>query len=183
MISGVIYNVFFHPLRSFPGPPTHIISRIPYCYNLLKGTLAFDVLRFHEKYGEVVRIAPDELAFCSPSAWKDIMGHKNMAEEFTKQPKFYRPLPELDRENIVNSTSREEHGKLRRTLAHGFSDKAMQAQEPVIRKYVDLLIQRLHENGNKGSTAVDLGLWYNYTTFDVASPSHFPFYFLTQQNR
>ena len=92
------------------------------------------------------------------------MGHKNMTEEFTKQPKFYRPIPEADRENVVNTMSREEHGKLRRTLAHGFSDKSMQAQEPVIRKYVDLLIQRLHEHGNGGSKALDLGLWYNYTT-------------------
>ena len=166
LLSGVIYNVFFHPLRSFPGPPAFIISRIPFCYKVLRGTLTHDVLKFHEKYGEVVRIAPDELAFCNPKAWQDIMGHKNMADEFAKQPKFYRPMPERERVNVINS-GREDHSRLRRTMAHGFSDKSMQAQEPVIGKYIDLLIKRLHENGSGGSKALDLGLWYNYTTFDV----------------
>ncbi|KAK2771085.1 trichothecene c-15 hydroxylase [Colletotrichum kahawae] len=40
-------------------------------------------------------------------------------------------------------------------------------QEPMIRGYIDLLIQRLHENSQQGRKAVDICAWFNYTTFDI----------------
>lgn len=56
------------------------------------------------------------------------------------------------------------HSRHRRLLAHAFSDKALREQEPLIKEYVDLLMQRLRErDGEK----VDLVAWFNYTTFDL----------------
>lgn len=70
----VVYNIFFHPLRSFPGPITHAASRIPYCIYLCTGRHPFHVHSLHARYGPVVRIAPDELAISGAgTAWKDIM--------------------------------------------------------------------------------------------------------------
>lgn len=160
-----MYKLFFHPLHSFPGPFSHAISRLPYFRRLLRGTLPLDMLQLHQKYGEVVRIAPDELAFSNPAAWKDIMGHRTGGDEFAKQMKFYRPV-EAEHVNIVNA-DREEHSRLRRQLAHGFSDKSMHDQEPLIGSYIDLLIKRLYENCAGGSKPLNLGAWYNYTTFDI----------------
>ncbi|KAJ5752860.1 hypothetical protein N7520_009777 [Penicillium odoratum] len=90
IITKVIYNVYFHPLSRFPGPKSHAISRIPYFRRAIKGTLPFDMLDLHKKYGDIVRIAPDELAFSHPDAWKDIMGHKNGKPEMAKASWFYR---------------------------------------------------------------------------------------------
>lgn len=137
-------------------------SRAPYCWKLLRGTLPFDMLDLHNQYGDVVRIAPDELAYSSSAAWKEIMGHRTGEEELGKSKIFYRPV-DASPVNIVNA-DREVHSVLRRQLAHGFSEKSMREQEPVIKGYIDLLIQRLHENCE---TAVDLAAWYNFTTFDI----------------
>ena len=52
-------------------------------------------------------------------------------------------------------------------MAHGFSDRSMREQQPLIKGYVDLLVQRLAENGDGGRRAVDVAAWYNFTTFDV----------------
>lgn len=124
------------------------------------------MLDLHKKYGEVVRIAPNELAFANPAAWKDIMGHRGPGEEeLTKWQDFYRPVKDIPTD-IVNA-GREEHAALRRVLAHGFSDKSMRAQQPIIKGYVDLLIQRLKENCEEGKKKVNLMAWYNFTTFDV----------------
>lgn len=164
-MAKAIYNVFFHPLRSFPGPTLLGMSRIPYCWKLLRGNLPYDMLGLHEKYGDVVRIAPDELAFSHAAAWKDIMGHNPSGDELGKSKIFYRPVEDSP-VNIANA-DREEHGILRRQLAHGFSEKSMREQEPLIQVYVDLLIQRLHENCAAGSRALDLTAWYNWTTFDI----------------
>ncbi|KAJ5738184.1 cytochrome P450 monooxygenase [Penicillium malachiteum] len=159
-----LYNVFFHPLRAYPGPTLFGMSRIPYCWRLLRGTLPYDILNLHKKYGEVVRIAPDELAFSNVTAMKEILGHR-YGEEFQKLKSFYRPV-DASPVNIVNA-EREDHGILRRQLAHGFSEKSMREQEPIINVYIDLLIQRLHENCAAGTKALNLTAWYNWTTFDI----------------
>ncbi|KAF9890223.1 hypothetical protein FE257_006135 [Aspergillus nanangensis] len=163
-ITSIVYNVYFHPLSRFPGPFSHTISRIPYLYRSINGTLPFDMLELHRKYGNVVRVAPDELAFSHPDAWKDIMGHRKGDEEMAKARWFYHPI-EDDAVHIVNE-SREKHGHLRRQMAHGFSEKAMRDQEPLIRQYIDLLIERLRANCVDGKPVV-LSDWYNYTTFDI----------------
>ena len=161
-----MYNLFFHPLRRYPGPLVLRATRLGFCYKILKGTLAVDVLDLHRRYGDVVRIAPDELAFADPVAWKDIMGHKTRGDaEFRKTEAFYRPVEDMPVDIIT--ASREEHGTLRRTLAHGFSDRSMREPQPIIKKYIDLLIQRLRENSRDGAAAVNMAAWYNYTTFDV----------------
>lgn len=131
----------------------------------VRGTLPFDLLSLHEKYGEVVRIAPDELSFSHPDAWKDIMGHLKSGQEMSKYQKFYRPVGS-EPTHIVDA-DREEHSMLRRQLAHGFSDKSMRDQEPLIGQYIDLLIKRLHQNCDDGNQLVDMTAWYNFTTFDI----------------
>ena len=124
------------------------------------------MLDLHKQYGDVVRIAPNELAFSTPEAWKDIMGNRKAGEEeIGKFLDFYRPI-ESQPINII-SAGREQHGLLRRQLSHGFSEKAMREQEPLIGGYIDLFIQRLHENCAGGVKLVNLMAWYNFTTFDV----------------
>lgn len=93
LLSHVCYNVFFHPLRKFPGPLWMGASRISYCYRLVTGRLPFDILELHRRYGEVVRIAPNELVFANAQAWKDIMGHRGPGEpEMEKAPQMYNTL-------------------------------------------------------------------------------------------
>ncbi|KAK2774463.1 cytochrome p450 [Colletotrichum kahawae] len=163
----LVYNIFFHPLAKYPGPLLMRASRIPFLQKHITGTLSFEVLDLHKKYGDVVRVAPNELAFADARAWKDIMGIRRGRPEMEKWDKFYRPIPGMAT-NIVNS-GREEHGLLRRQLAHGFSDQSMHKQQPLIKKYVDLLIHRLYENGPRQGKAVNMAAWYNFTTFDIIS--------------
>ena len=164
--SYAIYNLYFHPLARYPGPLLMRMTRLGYCLRLMRGTLPFDMLELHKKYGKVVRVAPNELAFQDSQAWKDIMGHKTgSALEFEKWDNFYRPVADMPID-IVNAP-REEHGLIRRTMAHGFSDRNMRDQQPLIKKYLDTLLRKLKENGEGGKKALDIMAWYNFTTFDV----------------
>lgn len=53
---------------------------------------------------------------------------------------------------------------IRRNLAPMFTETAMRAQEPLMNKYFDLLIQRLHENCFK---PINIVTWFNLVTFDI----------------
>lgn len=74
-------------------------------------------------------------------------------------------------ENTILGANREDHRRYRRILSNGFSAKAMQDQQPMMMKYVDLLLQRLHEHCDDGKKALDLVSWYNFTTFDLIAIS------------
>lgn len=56
---------------------------------------------------------------------------------------------------------------MRRLLANGFTGAAMLEQEPLIRKNVNLLIQRLREVTDGGKTSVNMFEWFSYCTFDI----------------
>ncbi|KAK8042505.1 cytochrome P450 [Apiospora phragmitis] len=162
-----VYNGLFHPLASFPGPLSHRVSIIPRIVYLVTGRLAFHVANLHAKYGAVVRISPNELAFCEPQAWKDVYGHRRQGqEEFSKYLGFYRPIKGESPASIM-SAPRHDHTLLRRQLSHGFSDRSMRGQEPIIGSYVDLLIKRLRQHGGDGAKALNMREWLNWTTFDI----------------
>ncbi|PKX90507.1 cytochrome P450 [Aspergillus novofumigatus IBT 16806] len=116
----------------------------------------------HQRYGDIVRVAPDELFFAHPGAWSDI--HKKTGKEMEKAPWFYRPLERYPRS--LMDESHEQHGRLRRQMASGFSEKSMRDQEPIIRGYIDLLLQKLREKSNDSQPVV-ISDWFNYTTFDI----------------
>lgn len=158
-----VYNLFFHPLRAFPGPVLWRASRIPYAIRSLRGTLTMEMLDVHNKYGMVVRIAPNELAFADPLAWRDIMQTTKGVPEMGKWAEYYRPR--ANHPGSIFNAPAEEHARLRKQLASGFSERSMRAQAHIFRDYMDLLIRRLRQNCQNGP--LDMVDWYNFTTFDL----------------
>ena len=46
-------------------------------------------------------------------------------------------------------------------MSHGFSEKALREQEPLIQEYCDLLMKRFYESCDNGTKMVDMVEWYN----------------------
>lgn len=59
----LLYNLFVHPLRGYPGPPSWAASPVPKALHVLVGTYGRKTVEFHGIYGPAVRVAPGELAF------------------------------------------------------------------------------------------------------------------------
>lgn len=138
---------------------------IPYLGAMWTGYHHIAVARLHAKYGPVVRIAPNNLSYISPQAWKDIYSHKKTVEqEMIKDPEFYVGNP--DAPTIVNG-NREQHARYRRLYSPGFSLRSLREQEPLIQNYVNLFVNGLGRDCDSGKTAVDMVQWFNWTTFDI----------------
>lgn len=157
--------MFFHPLRSFPGPKTWAASRVPFSLAQIGGKPHKKLLELHDKYGPIVRIADNELSFILADAWKDNNGHRSAGR--LENPK--EPMAVLGNEHNLFGANLEDHTRMRRVLSHGFSMKAMLDQQPLISTHVNLLLQRLHEHCEGGARPVDMVSWYNRVTFDVIS--------------
>lgn len=155
----VIYNLYFHPLSGFPGPKIAAATRLYYIKYLLTGRLPFNNTKLHKEYGGVVRIAPNELSLNIAEGWKDVYGTRPQKPEMTKNAHFYAAMASGS-DSIIGST-RDRHGPLRRLVSHGFSEKALREQEPLIQTYCDLLMKRLYEHSKDGTEKVDMVQWYN----------------------
>jgi cytochrome P450 len=182
-VCHAIWTHLRHPLREFPGPRLAAWSDIPYCYWLLRGRQPFILLGLHEKYGPVVRIAPNELSFNTASSWKDIYGYRPGHSPFIKGG-FYDGGPFVKRfgtRSLVNIKDPTEHGQMRRYLAHAFSDKSMREQEELVAKEVDTLVKKLGQFG-AAEDGTNLQSWLNMATFDIAGSLGFGKSFDALQN-
>lgn len=61
----------------------------------------------------------------------------------------------------------ENHSRVRRLFSPAFSERALKQQEPLFRKYVDLLTYKISEVGEDGSKPVEMTQLLNFATFDV----------------
>lgn len=139
-------------------------SRLPLTYWTIIGEAPRKILQLHKTYGDVIRVAPDQLAYTDSAAWKDIYGYRQGRSQLPKDLTNYPPqVPGFPR-GIVTADD-PDHARFRRLLSHAFSAKALEAQEPRILKHVDRLTQNLSDVGPLGPQ--DLVAWYNWTTFDL----------------
>ena len=158
-----VHTLYFHPLARFPGPKSWIISRIPFFFALRAGTYMQRITTLHAKYGPIIRIGVNELSFTDGRAWEEIYAMKAGME---KNPNWC-PAPKNGVRGILTA-NKADHARYRHLLAPVFSEKALREQEPIIQKYISLMISKLKEEEIKApSKPVDLVKWTEYTVFDL----------------
>jgi cytochrome P450 len=137
------------------------VSRIPYATAYVQGKLHKRVQHLHAQYGDVVRVAPDELSYQNQQAWKDIHGH---TRNFPKNMRFYHLSKSKAPSVVVASDS--VHGRQKRAILRPFLEPALKSHERLLRPFVDTLIQNLQQTSGKKDSVVDMTEWYNYVMFD-----------------
>ncbi|KAJ8059496.1 hypothetical protein OCU04_011157 [Sclerotinia nivalis] len=164
---NAIYNLYLHPLSHFPGPAAWSASRLPFAKALIAGTIVHDVENTHRKYGPVVRIAPNEISFAHNQAWTDIFTVRPGHLPFPKDPIWWARQPGHP-ESLI-SAGPEDHARMRKLLHHGFTPRALKMQEPILHKYVGLLVERMSKRSKEtpDGGVLDIVPWFNYITFDI----------------
>ncbi|CAG8953633.1 hypothetical protein HYFRA_00010092 [Hymenoscyphus fraxineus] len=170
---NAVYNLYFHPLSKHPGPKLWAASRLPFIYCLVTGKLVQREREFHEKYGDFLRLAPDEVSFASEEAWNDIYtfrkGHKRALRD-----KRYYTAPDSKVDNIITTADFRFHARIRGILSNSFTEASLRSQYPLILSKADLLISQLQllaenpaNNGEGGR--INMTEWLNFFTMDTIS--------------
>ncbi|KAL1598832.1 hypothetical protein SLS60_007974 [Paraconiothyrium brasiliense] len=163
-----IYRLYFHPLSKFPGPKSAAVSHVPEVLATWKGRQHKRVALLHERYGNVVRIAPDEVSFVDADAWKDIYGHGSKGALGGMPHKPWQRHSNTNGATSLIIAQDVDHTRMRRLFNPAFSERALKQQEPLFMKYVNLLAEKLHEGIEKDPNhKFDMLKMYNFTTFDV----------------
>lgn len=172
VVFKAVYNIFFHPLRSYPGPLLWRASRFPYVVRFMQGKIPYDLKRLHAEYGPVVRIAPDELTYNCSKAWRDIYGRNKQPNGettlFNKDPILYSAVF-ADHKALIDSDG-DEHRPQKRTLSYAFSHQVLVERGHIITGCIDRMIEgvKAHLGSSPSvSAVVDICPWIENALFDL----------------
>ncbi|OQV00568.1 hypothetical protein CLAIMM_06048 [Cladophialophora immunda] len=129
----------------------------------MKGTWHDDVLELHQKYGRIVRIAPNELSIVDEFAMKHLYGHGHNA----KKTAWYKVWdPPNTAPQLFSELDKTYHAYLRKRVAGAYAMSSILKYEKYIQDCLDLLLWRLKGKAELGQR-VDMAQWTNAFAFDV----------------
>ena len=140
----------------------------------MSGNLAHKCHSLHERFGPVVRIAPDELSFADSSAWKTIYGQqKGRYTPFRKNYDTFNETRNQIGAHSVFLAGDEDHMRMRKVLGHAFSPQALREQEPKLLNHAEHLLRGLDQAVSISDGDVDLNQWYTWAAFDILADASF----------
>ncbi|KAL2043852.1 hypothetical protein N7G274_003372 [Stereocaulon virgatum] len=157
--SILIYRIFFHRLRSFPGP---FLAKTTKFWHVSKVARRSDNFRqldsLYHRYGEFVRTGPNEVTMFSPEALNLILGSGSKCTK-TSWYDVLKPLVSL------NSTrDKSLHDRRRRIWNRGFSSKALHGYEERVAIYTQEFYERISQSAGR---SINVTSWTRYFSFDV----------------
>jgi hypothetical protein len=169
-LAWIAYSRLLHPLKHIPGPFWASISRLWMVHHLWRGDMDIVQRKLHQRYGPLVRIAPDEIACAAPEAISKIYP---TSKPLAKQHGFYSVWQNKSfskyPDNFSN-TDEKLHSERRRIVNNVYSMSTILSLEPYIDDCSRLFVQRMGEFADSG-TAVDLGDWLQwYVRSSSAAP-------------
>ncbi|TVY32808.1 Cytochrome P450 monooxygenase [Lachnellula subtilissima] len=168
-----VYNLYFHPLRSFPGPIYGKVTGFWYISKIIQGNSFLVIKRLHDQYGDVVRIAPNELSYNTAEAWKSIYGRNiQLHGEDKASATGNRLLKDTllygagfeGADTVVNAEGTF-YAPQRRALAYAFTRKSLMTKEDLLTHYTDRAIANLTIQISAADT-VDVGPMFANAIFD-----------------
>jgi cytochrome P450 len=166
MAGNCIYNLYFHPASRFPGPRLAAISNVWYAYHWITGKYPIAIANALKQYGDVVRIAPNEVVFITPQAAADIYNPQSKGLELFPKADFIS-LGWAD-QGVTWETDPVKHRHKAKRLVPAFSAKSLKSKEPTIHKYTDFFVQKMTESGSRPE-GVELRQWADWLAMDMAA--------------
>lgn len=161
--SLVLYRLAFHPLRKYPGPLLGKLTRFLATYHVWAWDYHDWLQAMHEKYGEAVRISPNEIAFTSITS-VDVI-HGAQAGKMARGP-FYEGDPNRPADSMLSTRSLYEHRWRRKGWERGFGSYQLKHFEPRVKQHLQTLTAQLK---TRAGTAVDMTAWAEFFAYDVMS--------------
>ncbi|KAJ5213267.1 hypothetical protein N7449_000436 [Penicillium cf. viridicatum] len=164
LVFRTVYNLYFHPLSSFPGPKlTAATFFYEFYYDVVKsGMYIWEIERMHEKYGPIVRINPREVHIKDSSYYDEI--HASASRKRSKDPKYAIAFGAPN--SLVGTITHDHHRFRRGLLSNYFSKRSVVDLGPSIHDKVDKLIARF-EQAHQTDDVLHLELDFAALTADV----------------
>ncbi|KAK9855884.1 hypothetical protein MYU51_001537 [Penicillium brevicompactum] len=156
----VLKRVFFNPLRHLPGPWYTSLTGFVLRVHALKGYRSQWVDELHDKYGPVVRIAPDAVDISDYDGFREI--HK-IGSAFVKSSWYIKFREAI---NCFTATDPHVHARKRRLLSRPFSKTSLREHwEPTVRQLAEAAVRGIKKEAAVGPS--DSMKWWTFMATDV----------------
>ncbi|CAL1708242.1 unnamed protein product [Somion occarium] len=145
----------FHPLAQYPGPLPGKISKLWDVWMTAKGSHHQYVRALHDKYGDIVRIGPNELSIRHEDAIAPIL-----TRDLRKGP-YYDSRQADGKRALDGIRDFVEHAARRKPWTKATSISAIKGYSEYLTKTVDELVQALDVKQE-----VDISDWMTFVAFD-----------------
>jgi cytochrome P450 len=157
-----LFRAVTSPLRHIPGPFWSRFTRLPLKKAIIGGRRIFFIDELHERYGDVVRIAPDEISVADTDGFKQIHA---VSSKFVKDH-WYEELTIFPRHSVFTMQTKETHAARRKLFAKGFSKTYLREHyEPIVAEKAKLAVDGLKKRALAGSA--DLMQWWTFLATDT----------------
>jgi hypothetical protein len=167
LVSILAYRLSpFHPLAKYPGPIPCRISKFWMAWVSSGGKQHKYYYGLHQKYGDVVRIGPNELSFCNVDAISPLMGYFGLP----KGPHWDGRLAEQTNiRALIGLRDPAEHARRRKPWTRGFSSAALKGYEEILGRRVHEFVTALEQQRQP----INLAELISHFTFDFMSDMAF----------
>ncbi|KAJ3515892.1 hypothetical protein NLJ89_g1470 [Agrocybe chaxingu] len=151
----------WHPLAKYPGPLLCKLSKFYLAFKAARGGKQHIYYKnLHEKYGNVVRVGPNELIICDVNVVNPILGPTGLP----KGPFWEGRVPEQEAvKPLIAIRDKQEHNRRRRPWTRAFSTPALKGYENMVTKRSFQLMDAL--GAQKG--IVNLTQWVSFFAYDI----------------
>ncbi|PUU75359.1 cytochrome P450, partial [Tuber borchii] len=157
------------PLKDVPGPWLASCSPLyRFWYAVVKGNFHNDLTNLHRQYGNVVRIAPNEVSIWDPRAVSEIYAHgdKGYAKSLLKLPRYDIALPN-GFFNLAVERDIQTHAEGRRAIAKDYNMTATLMAEAHFDNVIKDFILALDRNFAQKGGVCNFTIWSEYFTYDM----------------
>lgn len=153
-----------HPLYHVPGPFMCRLTQLWLVKSLVRGKTRFDIQALHDRYGDIVRIGPDEVSIRNADATMQIVGGKS----WQKGPSYDNTAsaPGAHETALIALRDHKDHAVRRRVWDKAFSISSLKEYQGPIQTRLNQL--RTYIQQREGQT-IDLHVTMGYFVYDVMS--------------
>ncbi|KAI0139736.1 cytochrome P450 [Pestalotiopsis sp. NC0098] len=157
------YRALLHPLRSYPGPFLAKVTSLYAGSAAVKKSLHLQILKDHEKYGSVVRLAPNRLVFNTVTAWRGIYQSDQIIKAYT-----YHSTSKDFKVNMFSERDQAAHRTKRKLIGQVLTERSMRSFEPAMTEQIDIYLSQIRE-ASQNSTPVNMTEKARHLALDVVA--------------
>ncbi|KAH9971364.1 high nitrogen upregulated cytochrome P450 monooxygenase 2, partial [Lactifluus volemus] len=150
----------FHPLAKFPGPILPKLSKWWGAYVSVRGDPHRYLKKLHDRYGDIVRVGPNELSIRDACYIHQILGQGGLP----RGPRWDGPP------SLIAHRDPIKHMNHRKRWDRGFSSAALKEYEVIVAKRSRQLVSCLEDNvrgSGQKAAVLDMAAWMSYFTTDL----------------
>ncbi|KAJ4177296.1 hypothetical protein NW755_013918 [Fusarium falciforme] len=159
----VLYRLLLHPLAGVPGPKIAAVNGLWRTWRYAHGKWHEDILELHDKYGPVVRVAPNEVSIVDGPTMKKLYGHGKPALKTGWYHTWHNPGADV---MFFAELDPRLHSLKRKRVSAAYSMSSILEYEKYMQSSIALCLDKLSKYSRNGQI-VDVSVWVQALAYDV----------------